>query len=182
MSDSDSDHDSDGGYTSDDSYGRYEVNPLGVTSLEEATMQQRVGQEAAHVAALTVTRVMFLNQQRTEAQTRAIIEHRLQLKELAIMTSRESIAQWTYDDLLTVTLQNLHVFEEENAAEEDVPEAEDLDADLQLGDGLDDDPVDMLGDLDAYDDIIIDYDLEQDMVPIHQEWTYPSYDWPSDSE
>ena len=98
------------------------------------------------------------------------------------MTARESIAQWTYDDLLTVTLQNLHVFEEENAAEEDVPEAEDLDADLQLGDGLDDDPVDMLEDLDAYDDVIIDYDLEQDLVLIHQEWTYPSYDWPSDPE
>ena len=184
MSDSDSDHDTDEGYTSDDSYGRYEVNPLGVTSLKEATMQQRVGQEAAHVAALTVTRVMFLNQQRTEAQTRAIIEHRLHLKELAITTAREYIAQCTYDDLLTITLQNLHVFEEENAAEEEVPEVEegDLDADLQPGDGLADEPVDMLADLDAYDDVIIDYDLEQDIALIHQEWTYPSYDWPSDSE
>ena len=123
---------------------------------------------------------MFLNQQRTEAQTRAIIEHRLQLRELAITTARESIAQWTYDDLLTVTLQNLHVFEEENAIEEEIPEVEeeDLDADLQPVDGLDDDPIDMLADLDAYDDIIAD----QDMVLIHQEWTYPSYDWPSDPE
>ena len=65
MSDSDSDHDSNGGYTSYESYGRYEVNPLGVTSLEEATMQQRVGQEAAHVAALTVTRVMFLKDRKS---------------------------------------------------------------------------------------------------------------------
>ena len=142
-------------------------------------MQQRFGREAAHVAALTVTRVMFLNQQRTEAQTRAIIEHRLQLRELAITTARESIAQWTYDDLLTVTLQNLHVFEEENAIEEEIPEVEeDLDADLQLGDGLVDEPVDMLEDLDAYDEIIADLDI----VLIHQEWTYPSYDWPSDPE
>ena len=116
---------------------------------------------------------MFLNQQRTEAQTRAIIEHRLQLRELAITTARETISQWTYDDLLTITLQNLHVFEEENAAEEEIPEVEggDLDADLQPGDGLVDEPVDMPQDLDAYDDVIIDYDLEQDMVLIHQEWT-----------
>ena len=37
MSDNESDHESDGGYTSDDSYGRYEVGPLGVIPLEEAT-------------------------------------------------------------------------------------------------------------------------------------------------
>ena len=68
-----------------------------------------------------------------------------------------------------MTLQNLHIFEEGNAAEEEIPEVEeeDLDADLQPGDGLVDEPIDMQADFDAYDDIIADYDIEQDVVLIH---------------
>ena len=41
MSNSDSDHDSDGGYTSDDSYGRYEVGPLSKGLAEKLHMLLR---------------------------------------------------------------------------------------------------------------------------------------------
>ena len=55
-------------------------------------------------------------------------------------------------------------------------------ADLIVGDGLVDEPIDLQADFDAYDDVVTGYDIDDDLVLIHQEWTYPSYDWPSDPE
>ena len=40
MSDNEFEHDSDEGYTSDDSYGRHEIGPQGVIQLDEAMFQQ----------------------------------------------------------------------------------------------------------------------------------------------